>query len=167
MANVNQDFDFSKMDGPIPGQGLTQTPNGAAYQNPPQYSDLDELLESIWAKFNDPQQGIKIYGLLKAGMPAEAIARVVLFAAFSQGVCTVDLALLALPTVIRQLVAVAHLLGIKNPKIRNPNPDQTKFLAKIADVLAKQGDKGPSAGDQASNVTGAPKNSPIFSGLGV
>ncbi len=130
---------FGMMNGPIPGEGLTKAPGAAPYQQPPQHTDLDSLLEQLWGQFNNPQDGVKIYGLLKAGLPAEAIARTVLFIAFSHGICNPDLALLALPTVTRQVVAIGHFLGVKNIKIKNPKPDQTKILAHIASVLADQG----------------------------
>lgn len=164
-GNIPQHANFSAMSGPIPGESLTKPVGGAPHQNPPQFVHLDDLLHSIWDKINNPQEGIKIYGLLKAGLPAEAIARTMLFVAFSQGICTVDLALLAVSTVVRQIVALGHFLGLKNIKIRNPNPEQTKFLAHIAQVLD---DSTPvEAGDQVQNVTGAPKSNPIFKGLGI
>lgn len=164
MTQSQDNFNPNLFNGPIPGEGMTKPLGGAPYQQPPQFVHLDDLLESLWQKINNPQEGVKIYGLLKAGLPAEAIGRTLLFGAFTHGVCTPTLALLALPTVVKQLVALGHMLGLKNIKIKNPNPEQTKALAKIAQVL---NDSDPvTSGEQIQSTTGAPKNLSIFTGLG-
>lgn len=154
---------ISKMQGPIPGQGWTKPLGSAPYQQPPQFVHLDDLLNYIWDNINNPQHGVKIYGLLKAGLPAEAIARTLCFGAFCHGYCTASLAMMALRTVIRQIVALGHLLGLKNIKIKNPNPNQTKQLAQIARAL---GDSAPpTAADQVNSTTGTSSNG-VFTGLG-
>lgn len=154
---------FRGMMGPIPGQGWTQPLGAAKWQQPPQFTMLNDLLEHIWYKLNQPEMGIKVYGLLKGGLPAEAIARTLLFGAFCHGLCTVSLAQMAIRTVVRQIVALGTFLGLKHIKIKNPKPEQVAQLAAIAKKIGDNGDND--AGDQVSSATGTSDNG-IFSGLG-
>lgn len=159
----SQNTNFGKMNGVIPGEGLTNPPGSAPYQNPPQHVHLNDLLESIWFKMNQPDVTVQIYGLLKAGVPAEAIARTLLFGAFSHGICTVDLAQLALKTVVRQIVSIGHLLGLKKMKITNDRPEQVKQLAQIARLIDEHG----SVDEQQEGEEPPASNNQIFSGLGM
>lgn len=161
---------FDKMNGVIPGEGLTTQPGSMPCQNPPQFVHLDDLLESLWNKMNQPDNSVQMYGLLKAGVPAEAIARTLLFGAFSHGVCTATLAMLALATVVRQIVALGTFLGLKKIKIKNHRPETTTQLANIAAVIDKFGSVDDDEDAQSTSMPqGAmPDNSgKIFSGLGV
>ncbi len=158
---------FGRMNGPIPGQGLTQAPGANPWHNPPQFVHLNDLLEFIWNKFNQYDTTIHIYGLLKAGCPAEAIARTVLFGCFSKGVCTPSLAILALKTTVRQIVALGTFLGLKNIKIKNDRPEQVKQLAEIQQVIGQFGSVDEDTNVQNSSTgSTAATNSP-FSGLGM
>lgn len=153
------------MNGVIPGEGLTNPPGAMPCQNPPQFVHLDDLLESLWFKMNQKDNGIQIYGLLKAGVPAEAIARTLLFGAFSHGVCSVDLAQLALKTVVRQIVALGKFLGLTKVKIKNHNPATTKQLAEISRVIDEFGSVDDDEDSQSTSA--AAGSSGIFTGLGV
>lgn len=161
---------FDKMNGVIPGEGLTNPPGSAPYQNPPQFVHLNDLLESLWNKMNQPDNTTQIYGLLKSGVPAEAIARTLLFGAFSHGVCTASLAMLGLTTVVRQIVALGTFMGLKKIKIKNHRPETTKQLAEIQSVIDKFGSVDDDEDAQSTNMPqGAVPDtgSKIFSGLGV
>lgn len=158
---------FSRMNGIIPGEGLTNPPGAMPCQNPPQFVHLDDLLEFIWNEMNQPDTTTQLYGLMKAGVPCEAIARTILFGAFSHGVCTPNLAMLGLKTVVRQLAALGTFLGLKNIKIKNHRPEQVKQLAQIQQVIDKFGsvDEDNNEHDDTSRQTPATNNP--FSGLGM
>ncbi len=165
MAGIAPHANFGMMNGPIPGEGLTNIPDSAPYQNPPQFVHLDDLLEATWNKLNQSENSVQIYGLLKAGVPAEAIARTLLFAAFSHGVCTPSLAMLALKTVVRQIVALGTFLGLKKIKIKNHRPEQVQQLAQIQRVIDKFGSVDDDEDASSTNVPNSGSNG-IFTGLG-
>ncbi len=158
---------FDKMNGVIPGEGLTNPPGAMPCQNPPQFVHLDDLLEMVWNKLNQPDMTVQVYGLLKSGVPAEAIARTILFGAFSQGVCTPNLAMLGLKTVVRQIAALGKFLGLKNIKIKNHRPEDVKQLAEIQKVINQFGsvDEESNEHDDISGET--PATQSPFSGLGL
>lgn len=150
---------FSKMNGVIPGEGLTKPVGSAPYQQPPQFVHLDDLLEHIWDKFNDPDHTVKLYGLLKAGLPAEAIARTVLFGAFCHGVCTPSLAMMAFKTVVKQIVAIGHFMGVTKINIKNPDKNKVRDLARIARAMDDRND--------TTGTDNATSSGNVFTGIGM
>ena len=40
-------------DTSIPGESLTKTPGNAAWETPPQYTDVEEAAEYIWDKLHE------------------------------------------------------------------------------------------------------------------
>lgn len=162
---TNPNFNPNLFNGPIPGQGLTQPVGAAKWQQPPQFVHLDELLEYMWNKLVDEDMAVQIYGLLSIGVPAEAIARTILFGCFAHGICTVTLAQLAIRTVIRQVVAIGHFLGLKKMKIKNHDAKKVQQLAKLKDLMDEFGSVDDND-SKAANPATPSAGSQIFSGLG-
>lgn len=128
----------SQFQGPIPGQSLTTQPGGAPWEQPPQFTDLNTYLEMLFDKLTEKRQATRIAVMLKAGLAAEEIARVMTYSAFTSGVINPDLALLALRPTIYIIVAVGYRLGIKKMTIMLPDKDQQDFLAQFNDILEKE-----------------------------
>ena len=74
----DQDRAFSRFDMPIPGQSLTAEPGGAAYEQPPQYNDVDEVVDMIFDRMLRPEIQTDVLHMLAAQVPARSIAEVVL-----------------------------------------------------------------------------------------
>lgn len=111
------------MSAPVPGQSLTQPPGNANWENPPQFVDPAIALEYVWETITKPRKAFQISVLLKKGMPAEYIARTLVFTGFSAGKWSADLALLISRPVLYQIVAVGALQKVKNIKIFNDRQD--------------------------------------------
>lgn len=158
---------FNKMNGVIPGEGLTNPPGAMPCQNPPQCVHLDDLLNVVWGKLNKPDVTIHVYGLLKAGMPAEAIARTILFGCFAKGVCTPSLAIQALKTVVRQIVALGMFLGLKNIKVKNHRPEDVKQIAQIQRTIDQFGSIDDDDNEHEDTSGDTPATQSPFSGLGM
>ena len=161
---TNPNFNPNLFNGPIPGQGMTQPLGAAKWQQPPQFVHLDEFLEYMWNKMLQKDMTMHIYGMLSIGVPCEAIARTLLFGCFAHGICTVTLANLAVRTVIRQIGAIGHFLGVKNIKVRNHDAKKVKQLADLKKLM----DEFDNDDNQGSAQPSAPASSgsQIFSGLG-
>lgn len=128
MANMNQ-FTHSHFDGPIPGESLTATPGNALWQHPPQHTDLDQALSEVWERLMQPKQCAKLLTLLEAGVPAQAVADVILFAGFGQGMWNPDLAILMAKPVWAMVAAIGHRAKI-NFKLKTKTEDELdQFLS--------------------------------------
>lgn len=132
------------IDGPIPGESLTKPVGGAAYERPVQFSDMNDALEYLFDRLTDPKQVTRMVAIMRAGAPAEAVARTMLMAGFMQGKWTVDLALLLGPTVLRMIVAVAIRAGVpeKDIKVKNPDKEFQNFVKDFKDYLPGVKDSG-------------------------
>ncbi len=125
MSNVGGVF-----DAPIPGQSLTQAPGSSPIEHPPLFVHLDDALEYMWDKLHKKKALIQLEGLLKSGVPAEALARTMLYQGMCDSKWTVDLALLMFQTVIWQIEAIAKLKGMKI-KSFNEDKDYNTFMVQI------------------------------------
>ena len=64
-------------------------------------------------RFTEEDNAQNLASMLKAGIPVEAIARVVLFAGFTEGKWSVDLAILIGEPLMKLIAAIGARLGIK------------------------------------------------------
>ena len=70
-------------DAPVPGQSLTDKPGNYPWEHPPQYTDSQEASEYVWDKLTEPLFAQQVIAMLDAGIPVEAISRIILFSGFS------------------------------------------------------------------------------------
>ena len=93
-------------DSPIPGESLTKTPGNAAWENPPQYVNVDEASEYIWEKLHEEKFLDQVVSFLANDVPIEAIARMILFGGFVEGKWTPDVAILLSEVVFKKIMAI-------------------------------------------------------------
>ena len=104
-------------DAPVPGQSLTDTPGSNPWEHPPQYTDPEEVTEYIWQTLHTKEFTEQIIGMLDAGVPVEAIGRIVLFK-FSP-----DVAFIITETVMKMIASIGVNGGVE--KIRFSMSDIT------------------------------------------
>ena len=105
MAKRPQEPDI--FDRPVPGQSLTDEPGNYPWEHPPQYTDLREARDRIFDGMTKPENAKQLITMLASDVPVEAIVRTVLFAGFTEGKWTVDMATLLAPVVLIQIVSMA------------------------------------------------------------
>lgn len=135
----------NQFSGPIPGQSLTGQPGGAPWEQPPQHTDLSEFLEMLFDKLTDKRQAARIAVMLKAGLTVEEVAKVTIYSSFTAGSINPDIALLAIRPTIYMIVAIAHELGIKNPKIMLPDQSQKDFMSNFVGMVGSEPETEPEA----------------------
>jgi hypothetical protein len=115
---------YNPFDAPIPGQSLTDTPGNYAWEHPPKINKVEDAMNYLMNRFTQEDNAENLASMLKAGIPVEAIARVVLFAGFTEGKWSVDLAVLIGKPLMQLIAAIGSRLGIKEMYItmqRNKN----------------------------------------------
>lgn len=115
-------------DRAIPGQSLTMERGAAPFEHPPQFVKVDEAMEYVFDLLTTKKHGTKMLLLLKNEVPAEYIARAMLFEGFSKGKWTPDVAMLMLRPLIATILAIGHAKGIKGIKVLNPDKSANEFL---------------------------------------
>ena len=121
-------------DAPIPGQSLTDTPGNYPWEHPPLYTDTGEAADYVWERLHKPEFAEQIIAMLDAGVPVEAIGRVIVFGGFLEGKFTPDVAFIITEPVMKMLVAIGMNAGVE--KIRFSlsditNKKQMRDIAKI------------------------------------
>tara|TARA_R110000796_G_scaffold83835_1_gene183073 strand:+ start:63 stop:566 length:504 start_codon:yes stop_codon:yes gene_type:complete len=132
-------------DRPIPGQSLTDEPGNYPWEHPPQYTDLREARDRIFNGISEPENAKQLLTMLVSNVPAEAIVRTVLFAGFTEGKWTVDMATLLAPVVLIQIVGMAKAAGIEKFRILLDEQPDDDFTEAMVNVSADTGVKGVKA----------------------
>jgi len=104
---------YNQFDAPIPGQSLTDTPGNYPWEHSPNINKVEDAMMYLMERFTEEENAENLASMLKAGIPVEAIARVILFAGFTEGKWSVDLAVLIGEPLMKLIAAVGARLGIK------------------------------------------------------
>ena len=124
-------------DAPIPGQSLTDTPGNAPWEHPPQMTNIHEISLFLFKRLTSPKSAEQIILMLQEGVPAEALARTILFGGFQEGKWSVDAALLIAQTVLKIIIAVAMKGGVKSFKLSLDDKTNLNFRRNLADMKNK------------------------------
>lgn len=104
---------YNPFDAPIPGQSLTDTPGNYPWEHSPNVTKVEDAMMYLTERFTEEENAQNLVSMLKAGVPVEAIARVVLFAGFTEGKWSVDLAILIGEPLMKLIAAIGSRLGLK------------------------------------------------------
>lgn len=120
----------------VPGMSLTMAPGSLPMQRPPLLTDANQAAEYFWDKLHsNPKQIMKLVVMLRKGVPAEYIARTILFTAIIHGIIQINCALMVARVLVKQIVAIGALKGVKNMKIKNPDMEFANFVAANKDQM--------------------------------
>ena len=125
-------------DAPVPGQSLTDKPGSAAWEHPPQYTNTAEAADFIWNQLSSPEFAEQVIGMLDAGIPVEAIARVILFGGFTDGKWTPDVAFIIAEPVMKMIATVGFLGGVKKFRISIDDMTNKNEINSIMDIKNKK-----------------------------
>ena len=104
LQNANTD----PMDRPIPGQSLTGEPGKYAWEQPPEFTDVDEAFVAVVAAVKQDKRSQKAYDeAIMLGMPLESISNTIAFGGFVEGKWSVDVAELLKPPLMAFLMLYA------------------------------------------------------------
>jgi hypothetical protein len=102
-----------QFDAPIPGESLTSAPGGMPWEKPAQFSDPEAAVEEMLKRL---APGTKLFDqaikFMDAGVAAEALAKMVTFSGFTEGLWTPDVAELIKGPLTVYMVHIANAAGI-------------------------------------------------------
>ena len=139
-------------DAPIPGQSLTDTPGNYPWEHPPQFTDPEEATEFIWQTLHTEEFMEQVIGMLDAGVPIEAIARVIVFGGFVEGKFTPDVGFLITEPVMKMLMAIGVRAGLNNIRMSMQDITNSKQMSDIAKIKLSKKDFEKSVSAVESDV---------------
>ena len=132
---------FNRFDAPVPGESLTSTPKNYMWEKPPQHPENADAFEDIWNGLHKEPMLTQVVSMLDTGVPAEALAKTILFAGFTGGKFSVDTAILISEPVFAAIVAVGKVAGLKEINLTMDKADPMNFAneSKVLKEVSKQG----------------------------
>ena len=113
-------------DAPIPGMGLTHELKARPWQNPPQYTTVDEVVEHYTSRMMSDDFSERLIDIMDMGIPLTTIANTIQISGVMEGKHTIDTGLLSLPVLI-ETAGIEYNTGLQD----SPKKDR--------DTLAQRG----------------------------
>ena len=101
-------------DAPVPGQGLTDNPGNYPWEHPPLYTDTSEAADFVWDRLHRPEFVEQMIAMLDAGIPVEALGRIIIFNGFMEGKWTPDIAFIIAEPIMKMIATMGMKAGVKN-----------------------------------------------------
>ena len=92
---------------PTPGESLTTEPGNNQYENAPEETDPEVVIQSVINFFNDPEQKEMLLTNLAVGMPVEAVVQTFALGGVAEGKFSPDVAELIKPALTLHIVNLA------------------------------------------------------------
>jgi len=99
-------------DLPVPGMGMTHELGARPWQQPAQYTTIDDVAQLYVAQMQDESFMEQALNLLETKMPVTMIANAMQTTNVMNGVHSIDLGVLALPIIMEMVMLIADTEGV-------------------------------------------------------
>ena len=123
------------LDAPIAGQGLTAELGNRPWQNPPQYSTVEEALEFYIPRLLSEDFIGNLFDVMETGIPLTTIANSMQTAGVMEGKHSLDVGILVIPVLMETMAYLAeesdvdYIMGSNVTTDKNKPTDQRVALA--------------------------------------
>ena len=122
-------------DAPIPGMSLTHELGARPWQQPSQFTTVDEAIEYYMASMTSEEFMEQLIDVLEMGVPVTSIANSMQLSNVMEGKHTVDVGMLVVPLLMELIMMLGDSAGIEyETGLQDPNKKRTRDsqLAKVA-----------------------------------
>ena len=153
-------------DAPIPGMSLTHELGARPWQQPSQFSTVDEAIEYYMASMTSEEFMDQIIEVLELGVPVTTIANTMQLSSVMEGRHTVDVGMLVVPILMEMIMMIGDSAGIKyDDGMQDPNKPKTRdsLVAKVINDYEKEiadvdlSDRAKETNEQEEEVMEEPK----------
>ena len=136
MKNKNNltEVEYSPFDTPVPGQSLTDEPGNYPWEHAPQFTNVEEAMDGIYDSLTTPKNAQQLIAMLDAGVPVEAIVRVMVFTGFAEGEFNPDVGFIIIEPLMEAVATIGLRAGIKNLKISLSDIGNKKFKKTMSEL---------------------------------
>jgi len=123
------------LDGPIPGESLTAELGARPWQSPPQYANVDDVIDYYMSRMSQEDFMVQLVDVLEMGAPVSAIANSIQLSGVMQGLHTIDSGILVMPIIMEMIMMLGDAAGVKYESgVDNPDKNKTRetLLTKVA-----------------------------------
>tara|TARA_R100001015_G_C4544535_1_gene107779 strand:+ start:24 stop:533 length:510 start_codon:yes stop_codon:yes gene_type:complete len=126
--------EFDAFSAPIPGQSLTDEPGNYPWEHAPKNTDPEEIVNDLFLRMTKPEALEEIITMLDAGVPVEAIVRVMVFTGFAEGEFNPDVGFIIIEPLMEAVATIGLRAGIKNLKISLSDISNKKFKKTMSEL---------------------------------
>ena len=146
---------LGKMEGPIPGQSLTNSPDEPApWERPPTYTTMNEAMHSLFDMLTEEEMYIDVVSAIGQGMPIVNLTEVILTDGFQKGAWNPDLMIQLIEPTMYMLMSMAEKAGVKykideedDPDMEEATPEENlnimRNLTKLSEERIRGSKKSP------------------------
>ncbi len=143
------DLPEALIDAPIAGQSLTSEVGGWPWEQPPQYSTVEEALEFYLPRLTEPTLQNELMNVIEMGLPLTTIANALQQGAVMEGKHSLDVGILVMPVLMEVLAYLSEQRGIEfnmgtNVEV-DDSPSGVAVKLALKKIKAKEGEpeEGP------------------------
>jgi len=141
---------LGKMEGPIPGQSLTNNPDEPApWERPPTYTTMNEAMHSLFDILTEEEMYIDVVSAIGQGMPIINLTEVILTDGFQKGAWNPDLMIQLIEPTMYMLMSMAEKAGVKykideedDPDMEEATPEENLNIMRNLTKLSEERIKG-------------------------
>jgi len=128
---------------PIPGQSLTTEPKNTPWENPSEMSKVEDVIKYYITKMSNPEVMDDILAILQAGASIKSLVEGTYTQGVMRGMHTLDAGMLAAPTLVLFMQAVAKEVGLEvsldntDPVRRAERKEKERFMALVTSYMAE------------------------------
>ena len=154
------DLPEALIDAPIAGQSLTSEVGGWPWEQPPQYSTVEEALEFYLPRLTEPTLQNDLMNVIEMGLPLTTIANALQQGAVMQGTHSLDVGILVMPVIMEMLAYLATERGIEfnmgtNVEV-DDGPSAVAVKLALKKLKAKEGQPEEKPEEEPENVVEEP-----------
>jgi hypothetical protein len=133
------------IDAPIAGQSLTAELGNRPWQQPPQYTTVEEALQYYVPRLTHPEMLDDLFNVMETGIPLTTLANAIQSSGVMEGKHSLDVGILILPVLMETMAYLAEESDIEyvagtNKKIGSDKPSKAAIARAIAMVKKEQGE---------------------------
>ena len=100
------------LDASIPGMALTKEPGSRPWENPPQLTELYEVVDYYTERLTNPELVDSLLDAFSKDAPIYETTKGIVNTSVMRGVHSIDTGMLVLPVVVEMLITLAELNGV-------------------------------------------------------
>ena len=133
------------IDAPIAGQSLTAELGNRPWQQPPQYTTVEEALQYYVPRLTNPEMIEDLFNVMETGIPLTTLANAIQSSGVMEGKHSLDVGILIMPVLMETMAYLAEESGIEyevgtNKRIGSDKPSSAAIARAIAMVKKEKGE---------------------------
>jgi len=146
------------LDAPIAGMSLTHELGARPWQNPPQYTTVDEAIEYYLERMSTDEFMDQLVDVMEMGVPITTLANTIQLSGVMEGKHTVDVGMLVMPLLMEMMMLIGDNADVNYDSGLTDLPDNTTKDSLIEAVRKEMKEKIEEKSDEEEITQEEPKS---------